>query len=251
MRPSRRPRANSACISCPMAPTNLQVQDPGAWVRPPAGHGFPLQGPHAGRRLGDPRFARHRVRRGRPLMAMPPMSFDRATGRLEGATAIERCAALAFAAGAKASAPMHYRGFSVGCRLITSIIDQREIVTFLNDDARFAFPFGDGYWSLLLDRSFVYEGEIERFLRSVADVDYTSSMAAPISVSGRSWYRAAGSAAIRSSPSKPRRPMRQGLRATPNSTMADSRYCDVRSERRPATRFGSVAQSTRPFGSVS
>lgn len=106
-------------------------------------------------------------------MAMPPMSFDRATGRLEGATAIERCAALAFAAGAKASAPMHYRGFSVGCRLITSIIDQREIVTFLNDDARFAFPFGDGYWSLLLDRSFVYEGEIERFLRSVADVDYT------------------------------------------------------------------------------
>ena len=42
----------------------------------------------------------------------------------------------------------------------------------LNDDARFAFPFGDGYWSLLLDRGFVYEGEIEQFLRSVADVDY-------------------------------------------------------------------------------
>lgn len=100
------------------------------------------------------------------------MSFDRATGRLEGATALERCAALAFAAGSKASAPMHYRGFSIGCRVITSIIDQREIVTLLNDDARFAFPFGDGYWSLLLDRSFVYEGEIERFLRSVADVDY-------------------------------------------------------------------------------
>ena len=36
----------------------------------------------------------------------------------------------------------------------------------LNDDARFAFPFGDGYWSLLLDRSFVYEDEIERFLRA-------------------------------------------------------------------------------------
>ena len=90
----------------------------------------------------------------------------------EGATAMERCAALAFAAGAKASAPMHYRGFSVGCRVITSMIDQREIVALLNDDARFAFPFGDGYWSLLLDRSFVYEGEIERFLRSVADVDY-------------------------------------------------------------------------------
>jgi FkbM family methyltransferase len=105
-------------------------------------------------------------------MLPPPMSFDRATGRLEGATALERCAALAFAAGSKASAPMHHRGFSIGCRMITAIIDQREIGVMLNDDARFAFPFGDGYWSLLLDRSFVYEGEIEQFLRSVADVDY-------------------------------------------------------------------------------
>jgi FkbM family methyltransferase len=105
-------------------------------------------------------------------MALPPISYDRATGRLEGATAMERCAALAFAAGAKASAPMHYRGFSIGCRVITAIIDQREIVALLNEDARFAFPFGDGYWSLLLDRSFVYEGEIERFLLSIADVDY-------------------------------------------------------------------------------
>jgi len=100
------------------------------------------------------------------------MSYDRATGLLQGATAMERCAALAFAAGAKASAPMHYRGFALGCRAITSLIDQREIVVMLNDDARFAFPFGDGYWSLLLDRSFVYESEIERFLNSVADVDY-------------------------------------------------------------------------------
>jgi FkbM family methyltransferase len=52
------------------------------------------------------------------------------------------------------------------------MIDRREIVVLLNDDASFAFPFGDGYWSLLLDRSFVYEDEIERFLRSIADVDY-------------------------------------------------------------------------------
>jgi FkbM family methyltransferase len=67
---------------------------------------------------------------------------------------------------------MHYRGFSLGCRIVNTMIDRREIVVLLNDDARFAFPFGDGYWSLLLDRSFVYEGEIERFLRSIADVDY-------------------------------------------------------------------------------
>jgi len=102
----------------------------------------------------------------------PLFSFDRATGRLDGATGPERCAALAFAAGAKVSAPMHYRGFSIGCRIVNTMIDRREIVVLLNDDARFAFPFGDGYWSLLLDRGFVYEGEIERFLRSIADVDY-------------------------------------------------------------------------------
>jgi len=102
-----------------------------------------------------------------------PFSFDRATGRLDGATGMERCAALAFAAGSKLSAPMHYRGFSIGCKIVNTMIDRREIVVFLNDDARFAFPFGDGYWSLLLDRSFVYEDEIERFLRSVADVDYS------------------------------------------------------------------------------
>lgn len=105
-------------------------------------------------------------------MAPPPMSFDRATGRMEGATALERCAALAFAAGSKASAPMHYRGFSVGCRLIRLVVEQREVEALLNEDARFAFPFGDGYWSLLFDRGFVYEDEIDRFLRSVADVDY-------------------------------------------------------------------------------
>lgn len=106
-------------------------------------------------------------------MNAQPMSFDRATGRLDGATAMERCAALAFAAGAKCSAPMHYRGFRIGAAAIMTLLAQREIVVMLNEDARFAFPFGDGYWSLLLDRSFVYEGEIERFLKTVADVDYT------------------------------------------------------------------------------
>src|SRR5499426_3226088 len=48
----------------------LQVQNPGARLRPPAGHGFPLPGLHARRRDGDPRLARHRVRGGRSLMAV-------------------------------------------------------------------------------------------------------------------------------------------------------------------------------------
>lgn len=98
--------------------------------------------------------------------------FERATGALTGAHVSERLAALAFATGAKASAPVHWRGFSLGCKAITSFIKQREIVSILNEDARFAFPFGDGYWSLLLDPKFVYEPEIELFLKNIADVDY-------------------------------------------------------------------------------
>ena len=71
--------------------------------------------------------------------------------------------ALAFAAGAKASAADALS--RIFGRMPDDCVDdpdQREIVALLNDDARFAFPFGDGYWSLLLDRSFVYEGEIEQ-----------------------------------------------------------------------------------------
>ena len=37
-----------------------------------AGDGFPVPRPHAGRRLGGPRLARHRVRGGRPVMSRPP-----------------------------------------------------------------------------------------------------------------------------------------------------------------------------------
>ena len=179
------------------------------------------------------------------------MSYDRATGRLEGATALERCAALAFAAGAKASAPMHHRGFSIGCRMITSMIDQREIVVMLNDDARFAFPFGDGYWSLLLDRSFVYEGEIERFLRSVADVDYGF-------VDGGAnfgfWSVLASSRPFGSHPviaiEASSANAAQARSATPSSTAAASRSCTAPSARRPATRSGSAAPSTRRSGSA-
>jgi FkbM family methyltransferase len=43
----------------------------------------------------------------------------------------------------------------------------------LNEDALFAFPYGDGYWTLLLDRSYRYEADIELFFSGIADTDYT------------------------------------------------------------------------------
>ena len=45
----------------------LPLQDPRAGLPAPAGDGFPDQEAHAGRRVGDPRLDRHRVRRNRPL----------------------------------------------------------------------------------------------------------------------------------------------------------------------------------------
>jgi FkbM family methyltransferase len=37
----------------------------------------------------------------------------------------------------------------------------------------FEFPYGDGYWSKLLNRSYSYEDELELLFRDSVDVDYT------------------------------------------------------------------------------
>ena len=60
----------------------LQMQDPRARLCASAGDGFHLQGPSAGRRFGHSRLARYRVRRGRSVIALPPIQFDRTTGRV-------------------------------------------------------------------------------------------------------------------------------------------------------------------------
>ncbi len=107
------------------------------------------------------------------MTEQPPITFSRATGRLDGAGTKERLAAFVMQVGAKASALVARRGFSIGCRVLSRALDERDIVVLLGEDALFAFPFGDGYWGLLFDRSFVYEPELEQFLRGIADVDYT------------------------------------------------------------------------------
>jgi FkbM family methyltransferase len=105
-------------------------------------------------------------------MAQPVLAFDRRTGALDGATAAERLAALAFQAGARISSAWSYRGFGAGCKAVRSILHERDIIVRLDDDALFSFPYGDGYWSLLLDRNYRYEADLELFFRGVADADY-------------------------------------------------------------------------------
>src|ERR1700681_24606 len=106
-------------------------------------------------------------------MAQAPIQFDRASGALEGAHLGERTAALALSTGSKISSHFSHRGY-IGCaNLLRKTLPERNIAIKLNPDATFEFPYGDGYWSKLLNRSYHYEDELELLFRNSADVDYT------------------------------------------------------------------------------
>jgi FkbM family methyltransferase len=106
-------------------------------------------------------------------MAQAPIQFDRASGALEGANLWERTAALALSTGSKISSHFSHRGY-IGCaNLLAKTLPARNIAIKLNPDATFEFPYGDGYWSKLLNRSYNYEDELELLFVDSADVDYT------------------------------------------------------------------------------
>lgn len=107
------------------------------------------------------------------MIALPPIHFDRASGALEGANLWERTAALALVTGSKISSHFSHRGYNGCANLLRKTLLERNIAIKLNEDATFEFPYGDGYWSKLLDRSYHYEDELELLFRHSADIDYT------------------------------------------------------------------------------
>jgi len=107
------------------------------------------------------------------VIALPPIQFDRTTGVLEGANAWERLAALALSSGSKVASSFSHRGYNSCANLLRRTLPERDIAIKLNSDATFEFPYGDGYWSKLLNRSYCYEDELEFLFRNSADVDYT------------------------------------------------------------------------------
>lgn len=102
-----------------------------------------------------------------------PLAFDRGSGMLTGAGALDRVALLALQAGSLLTQPYGHRGYRLGCKTVAHFVPRRDIVVRLNEDAEFAIPFCDGYWSRLLNRRYHYEEEIEAFLRIVKDVRYS------------------------------------------------------------------------------
>jgi FkbM family methyltransferase len=107
------------------------------------------------------------------VIAQPPIQFDRSSGALEGVNPWERLAAFALVAGSKVSSLFSHRGYNSCANLLRKTLAARDIAVKLNSDAIFAFPYGDGYWSKLLNRTFKYEDELELLFRDSADVDYT------------------------------------------------------------------------------
>ena len=107
------------------------------------------------------------------MIVMPPIQFDRTTGVLEGANAWERLAALALSSGSKVASTFSHRGYNSCANLLRKTLPQRDIAIRLNSDATFEFPYGDGYWSKLLNRSFSYEDELELLFKDSVSVDYT------------------------------------------------------------------------------
>ena len=107
------------------------------------------------------------------MIALPPIHFDRASGALEGANLWERTAALALVMGSKISSHFSHRGYNGCANLLRKTLPERNIAIKLNEDATFEFPYGDGYWSKLLNRSYHYEDELELLFRHSADIDYT------------------------------------------------------------------------------
>src|SRR6201993_4073382 len=106
-------------------------------------------------------------------MAQTPIQFDRASGALEGANLWERTAALALVTGSKISSHFSHMGYIACANLLRKTLPERNIAIKLNGDAVFELPYGDGYWSKLLNRSYHYEDELEVLFRDSADVDYT------------------------------------------------------------------------------
>jgi FkbM family methyltransferase len=106
-------------------------------------------------------------------MAQPPIVFDRVTGDMRGANSWERGIGLALIAGSKVGALISHRGYNDCANLLKTLLPSRDINVMLNADAAFSFPYGDGYWSKLLNRTFKYEDELELFLLDSKDVDYT------------------------------------------------------------------------------
>ena len=113
------------------------------------------------------------LRRAGGVTSKELLAFDRGSGKLTGAGVVDRAAVLALQAGSVLTRAYGHRGYRLGCKAVATAVAGRDIMVRLNEDAVFAIPFCDGYWSRMLNRRYDYEEEIEAFLMSAADLRYS------------------------------------------------------------------------------
>ena len=131
----------------------------------------------------------------------------------------ERTAALAFVDGLEDVVDFSHRGYNGCANLLRKALPERDIAIKLNPDATFEFPYGDGYWSKLLNRSFCYEDELELLFRDSVDVDYTlHRLRRQFRLLVGAGFERTATARTRRSRSSRRRRISPSLRTTPRST---------------------------------
>lgn len=72
----------------------------------------------------------------------PILKYDRGNKELSGAGPTERAAVLALQAGFRLSQSFGHRGYSIGCKAVSIVAPDRDILVRLNRDAVFAIPLG-------------------------------------------------------------------------------------------------------------
>ncbi len=97
--------------------------------------------------------------------------FD--TGRISGAGFVERTGIELMRAAAYVLAPFQFTGFSWAARIVSSVFrSDKQVQVKFADDCIFEYPYGDGYWGVLLYNKSTYAPDVEPYLKSFADIDY-------------------------------------------------------------------------------
>lgn len=101
------------------------------------------------------------------------VTFSMATGAITGAGPVQYAGMRAMALAAKTLRPFGDFGFSYAAKLLRTLLPaDKTIVVNFQSDSLFQFPYGDAYWSVLLNRNHIYEEEVKVFLLAISAVDY-------------------------------------------------------------------------------
>lgn len=99
---------------------------------------------------------------------------DFKTGHISGAGFFERIGLELMKGSAYLLAPLQFTGFSWASKFIRAVFkSDKQIQVKFAEDCVFEYPYGDGYWGVLLYNKATYAPDVELYLQSFADIDYT------------------------------------------------------------------------------